>query len=459
MTVKRPKARTTAPPALVPDPPVDDLPLDEPADELDDIDLLLTNHRGYVRVNRVMPGGRIGFLRRFDRADLSKDPEKTIGDTWGGGLYRLEVFDQTEQGPRWAKARFRDLALDESEYGPPKGAYAPAETIEFPDDDPSPGVDPRGAYQPPRSPASTALEIEKLRLEASREDRREMMGMFKEMAQALRPAQAMGLDDVLRVADQMITARGPAAGAAAPAGGDPRVNKILDIVVERAIENLGSGGGAGGEAPSFLERLATAAVEKGLPTLMALATAQASARGQRAPATPPPKLITPAARPHVPDEPVAAAPAEPAAAVDVPAVNGAHAMPETAQHNMVEAIKMNPYVAVLSDMLIQDAMKNVDPQETADRVLAIVGDDDTRNAMLDQLVVDKTTPELVEYLAVFDPRFREHAEWVARLQVLLQPEPEDAAPAEPVAVVATPAPVADALPIVAAPGKEGSVVS
>ena len=90
---------------------------------------------------------------------------------------------------------------------------------------------------------------------------------------------------------------------------------------------------------------------------------------------------------------------------------------------MVGLVKKNPVVKMLSPLLMEWAQNNVDPAEAATDIETLCPE------AYWQVVADLVAREdMVEYLAIFDPRALQHKEWLLKVaddlkrnHIVLQP--------------------------------------
>jgi hypothetical protein len=80
---------------------------------------------------------------------------------------------------------------------------------------------------------------------------------------------------------------------------------------------------------------------------------------------------------------------------------------------LVDLLKQHPAIAVISGMLLDDAKAGKAVKETADRILAFVGDNEKYNAILDKVLAEE---DLTTYLATFEPELANFRAWLDALK-------------------------------------------
>lgn len=407
----------------------------EPQPDPDD-DLACLPGEGFVRITRICADGQKRFLRRVDRDVISKDIG-FIGRTWGGGTYQLEIFNNLS---RWVRKITR--SFDEFEYGAPKGpgvTAAPAEPAdEFGDDyPPSPrpssfDAAPPASTAPRPAPASPLVEMMREMREQNASHLQQIMQLQKENSQLMLEtikATAGGraanpYSDVIETAKLMT--RQESGGKKSPREEITELLQMFRLLKDEVNPP------AIGEGGSFIERAVMTFGPKLVDTLLpaiklGLARDAAAAAARRGTLPPKPK-------------PVAVIPpkAEPAQAAEAPATDGSSVTPTESPapvaeadatavgdqgHNgngqkevpmkVVDVLKTNPAIAVISSMLLDDARVAKPVAETAERILAFVGDNQKYNAILDKVLAEA---DLTTYLAQFEPELASYGGWIESLK-------------------------------------------
>lgn len=415
----------------------------QPQEPQDDLSSLLG--QGFVRVSRVKPNGEVSFLRKIDRSVLGEDIG-FIGQTWGGGRYFLEVFNEKKH---WVR-RFH-MSFDESEYGPAKFAH-PVEPGEDPGEagevSPSPYGYPQMGYQPPSSrdieeKVRERLEEQRLQFERERERDRAHALEIKQMhdsqitlltstmKEIARPQDnpILTMENLMQMSDRMLQVRpGPQDSPA-----NNPLNNLLTKAAERLLERgLEDSGGSGGEGGSLIERLGTKLIDILGPTV-ARAVAAGYAFPPKGPAmpvkrevtgSPPPTSLASSPKTSPLTPPTSSDPADagdvpvvldrPALPQDPPAPQGGNGEAPSQEEPIVlqetplmKEIKTHALYRENVPVLLDLARSKTPPQFVAEEIDKRIPDE--HFGILEALVNHE---DLVTYLSSFEPEVMQHGDWI-----------------------------------------------
>jgi hypothetical protein len=238
------------------------------------------------------------------------------------------------------------------------------------------------AYALPADPSSQANLANDRMLQMMIESRREMTDLLKTLLVSQvqnKPASPFGNMTIADIISLVKTGSGPAM--------DPK--SVMDMATRFMTwgKELAEGktpGDPGDGEPNILKDLVA-------PFLQVMQTA--TAKRPAAPVALPPRIPVPGATPKPLTDP--AVPATPAPAVEAPV------------DPSIQKIKSSFFYKMYVPSLLKAAAEKVDPADVADDILATVPE--TYHGMVLKLA---ESPDVVEYLAAFEPAARENAEWV-----------------------------------------------
>lgn len=377
-------------------------------------DLSFLEGEGWVRVNRQGPDGDFLMIKKLERKVLADDIT-FIGKTWGGGRYWLEVQDAQR---RWVRKFY--VNFDPKEYGLPKGA-AVVQKVDPATGTPiiieqgaAPGPDPRLAEEMRLTREAQDRKDSEIRalnermLTAQAQNNKDMLAMVEKVL--LRP-KADGFEDLQRFA-QMKDLLGLGESRRGEGLGD--VLKAMLPELSEAFKNWLTKSSTtqivAGPAPENstpLERMILPLVQAFAPVIARGVTAQGAASKPPLRRAPQPVPVNPA--------PATGQPFNKPAALEG---NGhrVHSEPgKEGESTLLDQIKGHPVTKLVAPMLLSTAKSGTSPEDAAQEIADLVPD-----KYWDVVVQLVNRPDMVQYLAIFEPEVANYGPWFTSVADVLK---------------------------------------